>query len=198
MQTFSPLFAKFAGFRPFLYLCSVKRIAYIAPIDYIRGGISGRQSLKYNGGSAYSIPAGQSVTADSYTPRMVAQVYRLYSPRMLRVFQVRTRTTVNMTARHKFNIAILGGAGAIYASLVNHSDAQIYADIVAAKNATNIKGITLRQFVMPLVMQGLRSMSARIDIATGVYIVNPWISVDNPNVPVSASILDKFRQELSN
>lgn len=176
----------------------MKRIAYIAPVDYIRGNISGRQSLTYSGASAYSIPAGESVAADTYAPRLVAQVYGRFSPRMLRVFQVRTRTTVNMTARHKLNIAIMGGAGAIYASLVNHSDAQIYADIVAAKNAANIKGLTLRQFVMPLVMQGLRSKSAQIGIATGVYIVNPWISEENPNVPVSASILDKFRQELSN
>lgn len=198
MQTFAALFAKFAYSRLILYLCGMKRIAYIAPIDYIRGSISGRQSLNYNGGSAYSIPAGQSVTADTYTPRLVAQVYRMYSPRMLRVFQVRTRTTVNMTARHKLNIAVLGGAGAIYASLVNHSDAQIYADIVAAKDAANIKGLTLRQFVMPLVMQGLRIKSARIDIATGIYIVNPWISEESPNVPVSASILDKFRLVLSN
>lgn len=192
------VFVKFAYFRQILYLCSVKRIAYIAPVDYIRGSISGRQSLKYNGGSAYSIPAGESVSADTYTPRLVAQVYRMYSPRMLRVFQVRTRSTVNMTARHKLNIAILGGAGAIYASLVNHRDAQIYADVVAAKDATNIKWLTLRQFVMPLVMQGLRSKSAQIDIATGVYIVNPWVSEKSANVPVSASILDKFRQELSN
>lgn len=91
----------------------------------------------------------------------------------------------------------MGGAGAIYASLINHKNAPIYAAIYAAFDAEDIKGLTLRQFVMPKVMEGLRNHSAQLSIAEGVYIVNPWISSETQNVPVSAAILDKFRIELS-
>ena len=91
----------------------------------------------------------------------------------------------------------MGGAGAIYASLINHKDAAIYAAINAAFDAEDIKGLTLRQFVMPKVMDGLRNHSAQLSIADSVYIVNPWVSSETPNVPVSAAILDKFSNELS-
>lgn len=198
LQTFGLYFAKFVYSRLILYLCSVKRIAYIAPIDYIRGSLSGRQELKYNGGHAYDIATGQKVAADTYMPRLIAKLYHAHTAGEFRAFQVRTRSTVNMTASNKISLAVMGGAGAIYAALLNNSSAPVYSDCISAWHAANIKGLEFRGYMMPKIMQGLRNKVASIVIAEGVEIVNPWISSSTPNVPVSSAILDRFSSQLSN
>lgn len=192
MQILSRLFAKFAHISHFLYLCSVKRIEYISPIDFMRGSLSGRQNIAYGDGRAYNVAVGDVVPADSYTPIMVAQVQKLHRPGMRRIFQIRSKTSVHMTAAVKRNLALMGGVGALYAALVNDKDAPIYQAIA------NIcpSGKTLRAFVTPLLRAGLAGKNARITFADGVYIVNPWVSEDTPNVPISAANLDKFASEL--
>ena len=109
-------------------------------------------------------------------------------------FQVRTRFTVNVSAVAHRNMAIMGGAGALYAALIRDKSTQIYAQCVAAVP----KGETLRSFLVPLIRAGLSDKSAQLTIADGVYIVNPWVSSATPNVPVSSAVLDKFAGELSN
>ena len=186
----------FAGSDKKQYLCSVKRIEYIAPIEYICGNISGRQQLTYTsgGGSGYDAPSGVKTSALDYSPRMIARIRHINGRYLCKYFQVRTRTSVNMTAAYRRNLAIMGGAGALFASLVNHKSAQIYNDCVSACPAN----ISLRAFVVPLIRSGLSAKSAHIQISDAVYIVNPWVSNDTPNVPVSAAIIDKFSSELSN
>lgn len=88
----------------------------------------------------------------------------------------------------------MGGVGALYASLVRDKSAQIYKDCERVKPA----GKTLRAFLSPILRAGLSAKNAVIVVADGVQIVNPWVSSDAPNVPVSAVILDKFSSELSN
>lgn len=172
----------------------MKRIAYISPVDYVRGNISGRQDIAYNGAPAYDITTGEKVSAEGYQSRLVAQVRNMYTPFQIRTFQVRTRTTVNMTATMRHNLALMGGVGAIFSSLLRQKSSEIYVAIHAACP----KKTSLRQFVTPLLRAGLAAKSATITIADGVAIVNPWISSDTPNVPVSAEILAKFASELSN
>ena len=72
--------------------------------------------------------------------------------------------------------------------------AQIYNDCERVKPAA----MTLRAFLSPILRAGLDEKNAAIVVASGVNIVNPWISSDTPNVPVSAAVLQKFRSELSN
>lgn len=183
----------FGRFMNYLYLCSVKRVEYIVPIDYMRGNISGCQTITYDGGRAYETSVGDRVTADDYRPSLITMVStNRYGTK--KFFQVRTKTTINMTATVKHNLAIMGGSGALFASLLSHKDADIYAQCVAAKP----KGITLRQFIVPLMRNALNEKVSRIEIASGVYIVNPWVSAETPNVPISQAILDKFNSELSN
>ena len=186
----------FAGSAEKLYLCSVKRIAYIAPIDYLRGSLAPRQSLEYSedGAAAYEIPTGETVSARDYQSRLVAKVARLGSVNRVLFFQVRTRSTVNMSAEFRHNCALMGGVGALYAALVRDKSAQIYKDCVRVKPA----GKTLRAFLSPILRAGLDEKNAAIVVASGVSIVNPWISSDTPNVPVSAAVLQKFSSELSN
>lgn len=92
-----------------------------------------------------------------------------------------------MTERVRMNLAVMGGAGALYASLVREKQ-PIYYQCVAAKP----KGWTLRQFIFPMMMTALSDKDESIVIAEGVEIINPWVSSEEPNVKVSPEILDKF------
>lgn len=175
-----------------LYLCSVKRIEYIAPIDFIRGNISGRQDLKYSGGDAYALPANSRVSADTYQPRMIARVMRRRTHN-IKYFQVRTRTTVNMTAAARLNMALMGATGAIIGALLSDKTSAIYKSCFALAP----KHMTLRAFLSPIIRNGLAAKSPSFVIGSGVEIVNPWVSDAEPNVPVTAAILEKFKSELS-
>ena len=171
----------------------MKRIGYISPIEYVSGNISGRQDLEYNGGAAYDIAAGSRASADDYAPRVVACVRDLYGKRMMKYFAVRTRSTVNMTARMRHNLALMGGVGAIFAALLSDKTAQIYIDCLSACP----KDWTLRQFVTPKLRAGLSAKTDTITIADGVTITNPWVHTGTQTITLSPDIINKFNSELS-
>lgn len=163
----------------------------------MRGNISGRQSIVYgSGGRAYDeIAAGSIGVAVNYQPRVVARVLRLNETNMLRNFQVRTRSSVNMSANMHRNLALMGGVGAIFAAIVADKTTQLYNDCVNACP----HGKTLRAWIAPTIRQGLAAKDNAISIADGITILNPWVS-GGTGTPVSipAAVIDKFASELSN
>lgn len=156
----------------------------------MRGSLSGEQSLTYDNTDAYSVPDGEKVSADNYSPIFVAKVM---GEGRLKFYQVRTRSSVNMTAAYRKSIALLGGSGALFAALLRQKASNIYKACVRVCP----KGATLRSFLVPIIRTGLEAKDEVIVVATGVEIVNPWTSQETPNVPVSAEILSKFSSELS-
>lgn len=170
-----------------------KVIKYVSPVDWLVGSMSGRQTIKYGSQetSAYDIADGTKESAIGYRSIMVAK--RIWKTNR-RYFQVRTRTSVNMTNAMRNNMAIMGGACALYSSLVSNKTSAIYQSCVAACPL----GYTLREFMIPLLRNGLTAKNSQITIADGISIVNPWVSSETPNVPVTSAILDKFNSVLSN
>lgn len=158
----------------------------------MRGSLSGNQSLKYGGVSAYDIDNGERVSADAYQPRVIAKVLRAPYATRKRYFQIRTRTTINMSPAMRTALAVMGGAGAIFAALLRDKDATIYRQCVNACP----KHMTLRQYILPPVMEGLRTKAAQLTISDNLYIVNPWTSSETPNVLVHGNIITKFANEL--
>lgn len=174
----------------------MKQIEFMNPVRWMRGNLSGRQDIEYNGGRGYSAPTNQKTSADAYQPRLIAKVIQPYSRKRKKYFQVRTRTSVNMTAANRANLATMGGAGALFASLVSDKTSSIYTACVQAWTMSGV-GNTLRAFMFPLLRAGLAAKDETIVIANGVSIVNPWVSSATPNVPVSQDILTKFASQLS-
>lgn len=172
------------------YLCTglMKRIEYILPIDYLRGSLSGTQLIEYNGARAYSISDNERVTADHYSPRLIAKVKGLHTHRRVKFYQVRTRTTVNMTTTARLSMALLGATGAIYAAIVSDKTAAIYDDC----KRVCPKGISLRAFLFPILRAGLAAKTATIIIADGVIVTNPWINTGAQTVNIPANIITKF------
>lgn len=163
----------------------------MAPIDWMAGNLSGRQTIKYAGGDGYDVPEGETIAADDYQPRLIVK-YRRKDGR--RYYQVRTRTSVNMSAANKTNLSVMGGACALFSALVRDKQAEIYKACVAACPRDR----SLRAFIVPKCRSALSGKEATVNIAEGVAIVNPWVSTADPNVIVTAEVLNKFAPILSN
>lgn len=151
-----------------------KRISYIMPIEWVRGSLSGAQTLTYGGVQAYDVSTTDKIAADSYRPTLVAK--RLARNGRL-FYQVRTRTSVHLSSIARMNLAVLGGAGAIFAVLVNRGD--------------NVH----RNLTFPVLMDMLRTKASGAQ-CEGIAVDNPW-RVQNPNVSIAPAIISKFNNELS-
>lgn len=172
----------------------MKRIQYMMPVDWCRGALAVKEKLTYSGAPAYSLADGSRVSSDSYRSVIVAKVTGWDQVQKTKYFQVRTRSTVNMTANYRKSLAVMGGAGSIFAAILRDKDGEIYnACVIACPKHTR-----LRLWVLPQLMNGLAIKSPVIMIGETIRIVNPWVSSEQPNVRVSAAILDKFRNQLSN
>lgn len=174
-----------------------KHIEYIVPIDYMRGNLSGRQEMTYNGGRAYdSIAQGQSAGATNYQPRLIAKVLRLGRVDMRRFYQVRTRSTVNMSADYRNNVAVMGAALSMYASIVRSGGALLIS--LQAGYAGEVRSVTFRSWVISFLRVGLTVKAATIDIGGFAQIINPWVAGGTGAVVnVPANIITKFADILS-
>lgn len=144
------------------------------PIEWLRGSVSGKQSLTYQGTRAYEVQSDALISADTYRPTLVA---KLMSKRNLKYYQVRTKSSVHLSPQARLNLAVMGGAGAIFAALVN-------------------RGENLHRVVaFPVLMNMLRT-KASMAVFEGIAVDNPW-RVQNPNVTIAPAIIEKFNSELS-
>ena len=168
----------------------MKRIEYLAPIDYMSGNLSGRQDLTYteNDTQAYDIPVGHSVDANNYKPRIIGN-YIAKSNR--RYFMVRTRSTVNATDTYRRNLAISGGTYAVFYAIVRENT--IYNVCVQAWKADS-PSKTLRKYMCNIIRAALAAKNATIEIGSA-RIDNPWL-VSTPNIQVKQTIIDKFAEYL--
>lgn len=190
----------FAHFSDFLYLCAMKAIVFRNPIDYMRGNLSGRQSLEYgtNDSKAYDQPTGEKTAANNYQPRLVAKVLRAPYANRRRYFQVRTRTSVNMTDAMRNNMALMGGAGALYGAIIRQNG-DTYRECVYQWQTYAAKGETFRAFVIKAIRVMLENGTDYGDLGDSEVFENPWkLGNDNVLVPVPSDKFDKFNDVLSN
>lgn len=180
----------------------MKRIEFIAPVEAMRGNLSGAQKLQYptDNQGAYEGPEGSVNYARNYSPRFVG-AKRASDGR--KYFSVRTKSANHLTAKSKTAMALLGGAGAMYAAIVSNKSSQLYTSLYAQYLKIQELGDkrTFRAFMMDYLRRGLAAKSATI-LITGplapVSIDNPWNTNANvPNVQVSQAILVKFWGELA-
>lgn len=125
----------------------MKRIEFIAPVEAIRGNLSGAQKLRYptDDQGAYEGPVGSVNYARNYAPRFVGAKVAKSG---LKYFSVRTKTANHLTAKSKKAMALLGGCGAIYAALIKTPALKAQADAVFVKAQEFGDKRTYRQFWM--------------------------------------------------
>lgn len=93
----------------------MKRIEFIAPVESMRGNLSGAQVLDYreNNNPAYEAPDGDA-HALNYQPRFVGAKRAKDG---LKYFAVRTKSTTKLNAKTRMAMAILGVVAAMKSAL---------------------------------------------------------------------------------
>lgn len=101
-----------------------------------------------------------------------------------------------MTPAKQLSLALMGGAGALYGALIADKSAPLYIACMNVYDMQSDKTMSLRAFMIRLLREGLAAKDNHITIGNNVYIVNPWISSDTPNVVIPAEVISKFASVL--
>lgn len=177
----------------------MKRIEFIAPVEAMRGNLSGNLDLLYpsEDNKAYEGPVGSVNYARNYAPRFIGAKIAKSGKKY---FTVRTKSANHLTAKSKKAMALLGGAGAIYAALLKASalKAQAQAVYVKAQELGDVR--SFRAFMMDYIRSALIAHSATISLniaGASVSIDNPWAKFSGAlNINISNTIRVKFWTEL--
>lgn len=179
----------------------MKRIEFIAPVEAMSGNLSGAQNLKYptDSNKAFESPEGSVNYARNYSTRFIGAKRASDG---LKYFAVKTKTATHITARSLMAMALLGGAGAMYAALVRDKTSEIYNNIraqwIELQNLGNTK--TFRAYVMDTFRSTLASKSSNATFAGprgSITVNNPWVAqTQTVGVQVSQAILVKFFPQL--
>lgn len=175
-------------------------IEFIAPVEAMRGNLSGRQNLVYaeNDNKAYEAPADQRNYARNYSPRFIG-AKRSADGR--KYFAVKTKTATTITAASKRAMAVLGGVGAITAAILRRDTYK--AACKAQMDVENERGYgwkSLRQFLDAKIRPELTAKSADIVIApVGGIFRNPWVDGGTGIVlTIPMTTLTRLWSELAN
>ena len=180
----------------------MKRIEFIAPVEAMRGNLSGNQELQYKtaDGKVYSAAEFESLMAD-YKTRYVGAKRRQYGNKVLNIFSVKTKTTSTVTPKSKKAMAVFGGAAEVYR--VAFKTLSIISNLQLAYRAWIEAGHegSMRKWAFPIISAALDAKAAVIVFAAGattVRVNNPWVSggAGTP-IEISQDILVKFWGELT-
>ena len=180
----------------------MKRIEFIAPVEAMRGNLSGKQDLLYpsENNKAYDGPVGSVNYANNYAPRFVGAKIAKNGKKF---FTVRTKSANHLTAASKKAMALLGGTGAIYAAIVRDKSAgSLYARLQAMYIGLQELGLTdsFRKWVTDVLRRALIDHASQATFAGpsgSIGVDNPWGKFEGSlNVQVPNAIRVKFWTEL--
>lgn len=177
----------------------MKRIEFIAPVEAMRGNLSGAQKLQYptDNQGAYEGPAGAVNYARNYSPRFIGAKIAKNGKKY---FAVKTKTANHLTAKSKKAMAIMGGTGAIIAFILRDKTSEHYTNLYDAWLAAQEMGDlrTFRKFLDDAIRPMLANRQESKHVQVGKYsetIYNPWISAGSSyNLPMR--VILKFWTEL--
>lgn len=176
-----------------------KRIEFIAPVDSMRGNLSGSQDLVYaaNDNKAYESPANRVNYAKNYRTSYVGAKRASDG---LKFFGVKTKTATHTTQAAMTAMALMGATGVLF-NLFKEAGArgndQRWGQVVHNyENAFKKKYKSLRQYAMDVIRKALISKSATIVFGgpTVATYQNPWISKTEDEI-WKMSFLSVFRKQ---
>ena len=179
----------------------MRRIEFIAPVEAMRGDLSGGEKNTYLGGKpAYDAVQSGILHAENYSKRYIGS---RKSSNGKKFFSLRTAATVNMTA-NRFPMAVFGGTASLAAAI--KQTVQLIApvrDIYKALKAAGQTNKGIRGWLTECMYPMLQNKNAEVTLsATGlqsVIINNPWINGGHgTDITIPQSVLDKFADELGN
>lgn len=183
-----------------------KRIEMIAPFEVLRGNLSGKQILEYaqNNNPAFEAPEGRVNYARNYKTRYIGAKRGSDG---LTYFAVRQRNGVKVNTQTKLAMALLGGAGALRAGILNNEvvRAKIEEKYEQGIASGYITGVSFNKYVFNTLYRGLKQKTPAISFlvpghgSTNIY--NPWCytnqSATGDWVDISNEVLVKFWPQLA-
>lgn len=177
----------------------MKRIEFIAPVEAMRGNLSGAQKLQYptDNQGAYEGPAGSVNYARNYSPRFIGAKIAKSGKKY---FAVKTKAANHLTPKGKRAMAIMGGVGALIALILGDKTKERYTNLYGAWVAAQEMGDSrsFRKFLDDAIrpMIAGRKASQRVQVKSfGETIYNPWISGDGDYI-LPMKVILKFWSEL--
>ena len=160
----------------------MKRIEFIAPVEAMRGNLSGSQDLVYptNDNKAYDAPKGVVSYARNYQPRFIGAKRAANG---LKYFSVRTKSAIHPTVKSVKAMAEFGGAAALYAAVVNNRVSATYLAVERLYTSLKLAGRTsatsLRQYLMQRIGATLVLKGANVTdsyLGSSFSFKNPWFN----------------------
>lgn len=189
----------------------MRRIEFIAPVDAMRGNLSGNQQLRYPtaNNAAWDAPANKRSYANNYGTRYVGAKR---SKDGHKYFAVKQRSATLINSATKTNMALLAASSVVANILAQDLAVQTsllaFYDVSAAKRS----GWTFKRYLQEGAREGLAAKThitfaaeAEVPVSDDVVVIsNPYINTALPegghsiNDQYPAELLIKFLPQLSN
>lgn len=172
-----------------------KRIEFIAPVEAVRGNMSGKQELLYpsNNNRAFEAVQDKVNYARNYRPSYIGAKR---SSDGLKYFSVRTKNAVTLTQTALRNMAVNGASFGITSKIL--ADESLATALNTQRDAAVLAGQfsgNLREFVYFYVSQMISGYMASISInfiGLANVLKNPWVNTDEISYAPSTDVLIKF------
>lgn len=176
----------------------MRRIDFIAPVDSMRGNLSGNQKLQYakNNNPAFDAPAGRQY-ARNYQPRFIGAKR---SSDNLKYFAVKTKAATLISAESLERMALLGGAAAWYNKAILSMELNTAMQLFWRSVKDSYPSYTFKQLMMEMFRQCLKSKEEHVAFTVSgstTYAANPWyVGATGVASPISQDVLVKFWLQL--
>lgn len=184
----------------------MKRIEFIAPVEAMRGNLSGAQTLVYakKNNPAWDAPEGKSF-ARNYKPRFIGAKRAATGAT---IFATKVRSAINNSTKVKVAQAVLGSMPMLQNGV--ESNLSLNGNLYACYNASKQKtqGYSLRKYFIEKVQSQVSRGAATISIVERSGNTTITCSFANPYIKPGISpaetigfdtaVLDKFFDQLSN
>ena len=171
----------------------MRRIEFIAPVEAMRGNLSGKQSLLYadNDNPAWDAPDGRQY-AKNYTPRFIGA---RRSKDGKTYFAVKTKSAVKLSNAFRTQNAILAASSVIANILMK--DLSVLAGLQERYAQTAPEGWSFKRWLMSIIKTGLKNKQHFAFSGTSLgalFIGNPYLITPIP--AGGTSIVSAYPKEL--
>lgn len=187
----------------------MKRTTFIAPVESMRGNLSGKQDLRYanNDNKAFDAPEGRQY-AKNYRASYIGARRAADG---LTYFAVKTKSATKIDAESLNRMACLGAAGAMVGSIYRQKSSQLFENLLRVYGAMKIQGAiaadtSLRKWLFESLYTVLSSKRSLLRVVATVgtteisaVIVNPYVSASaqTEGAEISTYLIEKFWMQLA-
>lgn len=184
----------------------MKRIEFVAPVEAMRGNLSGNQNLVYplDNNAAFDAPSGRRSYARNYGTRYIGAKRASTG---LKYFGVKTKSAVYLSTKTRKVMALLGGTGAVRAKLMKeqpfYENTLVKAYEYARTSGAIESNVTIDKWLFDLIYEVLKAKGAVFMFKTAqgaaTYRKNPWVESNAAGaaVNIGMAILVKFWNQLA-